>query len=279
MQGTYTALITPFTSENKIDFAAMEDLIERQINAGIDGLVLLGTTGESPTINAEERKEIISFAVRVIKERIPLVIGTGTNNTASSLQRTKQAKELGADAALVVVPYYNKPTPNGSLLHFREVAKANFPVILYHHPGRTGVFLSVDLIVRMAKEKLITSVKETTADLEFTKKLIEQSSLPILSGEDFFTPTLMDLGGEGTISAASNVIPEKIKEVVRKRSLGEIEPLLKVLYKETNPICIKYALAHMGLCQPIYRLPMTEPEEANKKEIETLLQKVALQTL
>ncbi len=281
--GTIVALVTPFTKDNLVDFSALERLIERQIDHGIDGIVCLGTTGESPTLTRTENASIIECFYSTISKRVPLIVGTGTNSTASTIENTLLAKKLGADAALVITPYYNKPTKRGCFEHFKAVNEVGLPLIVYHHPPRTGVTLTFEWIEKICALKNVVGIKECSSNLKLVNQLIQLASLSVLTGNDDEILEVIREGADGVISAACNVIPKEVIEVVSnaKRGnwndaevlYGEISQLIRSLFREVNPQGIKYALSVLGLCESYMRLPLVIPEEETKALIEKRLLK------
>ena len=291
LRGAWTALITPFKNDESIDWEAFEGLIKKQLTAGITGIVLNGTTGESPTITDKECSEMTKRAKKLIKGKCLLMVGTGTNNTKKTIEKTKMATKGGADLILLVNPYYNKPTQEGLYLHFKAVANStNLPVILYNIKGRTGVNLETPTLVRLAKNlKNIIGVKEASGDLIQIKSVCDQKlkNFAVLSGDDNITfKIIKDYGADGVISVASNVVPEKIVQMVRFALLGEIPEaekinielgeLFKKLFIETNPIPVKHTAAKMKLCKNIYRLPMCKISKENSEILEKLLKEMNL---
>ena len=211
-QGTYTALITPFTATGDFDENAFSKLLDLQIEGGVDGLVPIGTTGESPTLTSNEIYRVLQLTVEAAKGRMPVIVGTGSNCTTKAIEQTKIAKEVGADAALVVCPYYNKPTQKGLILHYEAIAEATrFPIIIYNIKGRTGINMSTNTLMELAKNTYIVGVKEASGDLVQMKEVL--SSVPrdfsVLSGDDALTLELVKMGGHGVISVASNLIPAR----------------------------------------------------------------------
>jgi len=277
-KGSIVALITPFNERNEVDEKALIDLVKWQVRENTDGIVCCGTTGESPTLNCEEKIRIYDICVKAATGKCKIIAGTGTNNTQESVYLTKKAKNVGVDGCLVVVPYYNRPMPLGCIAHYNEIAKVGLPIIVYHHPKRTGTSLSIKVFNVLANIKNIVNIKESSCDLSFVKELIKQCSLPVLAGEDSLTASIMELGGVGTISVISNVIPDVWKKMIDlclKRDfiaafkiMTEQKPLLEALAKETNPQGIKYCLSLLDKCKPVWRLPLIAPAQATKKEIE-----------
>ncbi|PIS01876.1 MAG: 4-hydroxy-tetrahydrodipicolinate synthase [Chlamydiae bacterium CG10_big_fil_rev_8_21_14_0_10_35_9] len=276
--GSIVALVTPFDDNFALDRNAFDNLLEWHLEQKTDGLVLLGTTGESPTLNTDEKLYIIKRAVEIVKKNIPIVIGTGTNDTKTTVEFTNRSKELGADGALVIAPYYNRPTQKGCLAHFAEVSKLDFPIIVYHHPKRTGFTFTIDTLNELSKLKNIVSIKEASGDLNFIQSI---ESLPILSGDDDLTFTLLKKGATGSISVIANVMPSLWKEMhdlclshkyeKAEKIVQKLTPLIKAFNLEPNPQCVKYALRCLGLCKSHLRLPMIEPNDFTKKEIKEAL--------
>jgi 4-hydroxy-tetrahydrodipicolinate synthase len=282
-KGSIVALVTPFTKDNKIDEKALKKLVDWHIENKTDAIVCCGTTGESPTLSDEEKLLVTKICVKRARGKIKIIAGSGTYNTSKSLELTKKIKGLGASGALIVVPYYNRPTPFGIIAHFKEIAKLNFPLILYHHPGRTGVKISIETFKKLLKVKNIVAVKEASSDLDFIFNLQKNFSTPILSGDDNLTFKIMKNGGDGVISVAANIVPKVFKELVTNclsKNFKEAEKISKKYKKlcdamvlETNPQCIKYAMSLMGLCTPFMRLPLVEP----KREVRDKIKKVLLE--
>ncbi len=279
LDGSMVALITPFTNENKIDDETLYDLVRWHVAKKTDAIVCCGTTGEAPTLSKEEKIRVIKMCLEAASGEIPIIAGTGSYSTKSTIEMTSKAYDLGVDACLVVVPYYNKPTQEGCILHFEEVNKVGAKIIVYHHPGRTGVNLTLSTFALLEEMKNIIAIKEASSDLDFAKGLIEKNSLPVLSGDDSLTFPMMKYNAKGVISVVANCIPSKMKQLVKackkkdylkaKAISDEIEPLCRAMALETNPQCVKYALSIMGKCLPHLRLPLIEPSEMNK----TIIQK------
>lgn len=286
-KGVWTALITPFKEDESIDFESFDKLVERQIEAGVTGIIINGTTGESPTITDEECIALIKRAKEKTTGKCFIMAGTGTNNTKKSIEKTKTAEDAGADVVLLVNPYYNKPTQTGLYLHFKAIAlSTNLPVFLYNIKGRTGVNLENPTIYKLATEiKNIVGVKEASGDLNQIKSVCELGleDFVVLSGDDNITLQIMkDYGADGVISVASNIVPEDMidmvtsaiaKDFAKGDEINEkLSLLFKILFIETNPIPVKYASYKMGLCKNIYRLPMCEIGEENGKKIDEVLE-------
>ncbi|MCB9727430.1 MAG: 4-hydroxy-tetrahydrodipicolinate synthase [Deltaproteobacteria bacterium] len=268
-RGVMTALATPFAADGSIDFDAWRALCERQVQAGA-ALVPCGTTGETPTLTHEEDARLIATAVEVAAGRVPVLAGTGSNATRTAIANTRRAAELGADAALVVTPYYNKPPQASLLAHYRAVAdEGGLPVVLYHVPGRTACRMTPDTILRLAEHPRVVAIKEASADLDLLQEVISGAppDFGILSGDDAWTLTTLLLGGHGVVSVASNVVPRAMVRLVRAACAGDLGgaralqkrllPLFRALFVTTNPIPVKRALALGGYMGESVRLPLT----------------------
>jgi 4-hydroxy-tetrahydrodipicolinate synthase len=283
--GTFTALVTPFRNGG-IDIAAFEKLVESQIAAGISGIVAVGTTGESPTLSQEERQEVIRLAVATAKKRCQVLAGTGSNATQHAVMDTKLAEKLGVDGALLVAPYYNKPSQEGLFRHFKTIADAtSLPIMLYNIPGRCGVDIAPDTVTRLAKEcGNIVSIKEASGSVERISELRARlpESFTILSGDDSLTLPFMSVGAVGVVSVASNVFPVEVCALVRAYESGDTKlacnlhrrmfPLFKDLFIEPNPVPVKTALAWRGVMSGEVRLPLCEMSEANQARLRRTLE-------
>ena len=288
-EGVFTALVTPFTQEGKVDEQALRRLIDFQIEEGIDGLVPVGTTGESPTLGAEETEAVIRITVEQARGRVPVIAGAGSNSTDKAIHLAAAAKKLGADATLQVAPYYNKPTAEGFLRHFTAIADAvDLPMVIYNIPGRTGKNIDNSTMLKLAGHRRIVAVKEASGDISQMMNLIAQkpASFAVLSGDDNLAFPLIALGGKGVISVASNLAPGRMKEFVSAALKGQWDkarelhyrllPLFKAIFLETNPIPIKAALAMKGMMQEVYRLPMCRMGEENRKALAGALRELKL---
>lgn len=283
LRGTGTAIVTPFNADGSVDFESLARLVDHQLDGGVEMLVPLGSTGENPTITASERREIFRWIVEYVDHRAIIIAGTGTNDTRTSIQNTREAKALGADAALVVTPYYNKPTPNGLFAHFSAVAEVGLPVVMYNVPGRTGLNMTAETTLRCAEIENVVAIKEASADLAQCMEIIRNAPVRfnLLSGEDNLTVPLISLGAKGVISVTSNVMPSEFSRMVRFALEGKFEEaraihyelldLMKVNFIESNPGPVKCALAMRGIVQEYYRLPLVPVKYESKKRIREVL--------
>lgn len=282
-KGSIVAIVTPF-KKGKVDEKALCNLIEWHIKQGTNGIVPCGTTGESSTLDYEEHYRVIELTVKTVNRRIPVIAGTGANATDETIMITKKAKQIGADAALLVSPYYNKPTQEGLYRHYKEVAKAvNIPIVLYNVPGRTAVNILPSTVARLAEIKNIVAIKEATGDMKQVSEVIRLcgNRITVISGDDFTTLPLLALGGKGVISVSANVAPRDVSDMCAAWEMGNIEKARKLHYKleplnaamfiETNPIPAKTALAMMGKIREEFRLPLCEMSEANKEKLKKTL--------
>ena len=288
-KGSIVALVTPFKGD-QIDENAYAKLVDWQIAQGSSGIVPCGTTGESPTLSPDEHSRVIEVCIAAVRKRVPVIAGTGSNSTAEAVHMTKHAAKAGADGVLVVTPYYNKPTNKGVYLHFKAVAESvKIPVILYNIAGRTGKNIEPDVMAKLAHDcKNIVAVKEASGSLEQMKRIKElcPKDFILLSGDDGLILPVMALGGTGVISVAANIIPKDtsaLVDAVAKKDMkmaeainAKFQPLVSVLFIETNPIPVKTAMALMGLCNGSLRLPMCEMEEANLAKLKQALKTYGL---
>ena len=282
-KGMATAIVTPMTADG-IDYEALGRFIDFQIENGINAIVVMGTTGENATIEYADQKEIIRFTVEKVAKRVPVIAGTGTNNTAHVLHNTKNACEVGADAILVVTPYYNKATQNGLYEHFKTVADAStVPVILYNVPGRTGCNLLPKTVARLAEHPNIVGLKEATGNMAQMVEIMHLcgDKIDIYSGEDALTVSMMAMGGAGTISVLSNVAPKEAVAMTDACLAGDyataakmqcdLLPLINALFSEVNPIPAKAGVSAMGFGEENLRLPLTPMEEQNAEKLYALM--------
>ncbi len=288
-QGSIVALITPF-KDGEVDYEALENLIEFHITHGTDAILVCGTTGESPTLTFEEHDEVIEFVVKKAKGRIKVIAGTGANATHEAVDLTAHAKEVGADAALLVVPYYNKPTQEGIYKHFATVAEeVDIPIILYNIPSRTGVEIAPETIYRLVNDyPNIIGSKESTPNMDRISTIYNMlgDNFIILSGDDSLTLPMMALGAKGVISVANNILPREVKQLTEYALQGNFEDarklhyylldLFKILFIETNPIPVKTACWMMGMCEKEFRLPLCGMKPENEKKLEEVLRKYGI---
>ena len=281
--GAIVATVTPFRN-GKVDAAALRRLVEFQIRSGTDGIVPCGTTGESATLSYDEHEQVIDLVIRAVDGRVPVIAGTGSNNTKEAIVLTRYAKRAGADAALVITPYYNKPTQNGLIAHFTAVAgSADIPVILYNVPGRTGVNMAAETVARLAEVPNIVGVKEASGNLAQICDILRMTpkTFCVLSGDDGLYYPMLALGAKGIISVVSNVAPKEMADLYDAFALGEVAkardlhvrlwPLMQALFIETNPIPAKTALAMMGKIREEFRLPLCAMSAANRKVLAKVL--------
>jgi 4-hydroxy-tetrahydrodipicolinate synthase len=268
--GSLVAIVTPMHEDGRLDLARFRQLIDWHVAEGTDGIVVVGTTGESPTVNFDEHKELIKIAVQHSKGRIPIIAGTGGNSTAEAIELTASAKETGATACLSVVPYYNKPTQEGLYRHFSKIAETvDLPMILYNVPGRTVADMQTDTVLRLAQVPGIIGIKEATANIERNTDLIRRAprNFAIYSGDDATCLALILMGGHGVISVTANVAPKAMHQMCAAALVGDVKkarelnlrlfPLHQKLFVEANPIPVKWAMAEMGLIEGGMRLPMS----------------------
>src|SRR6266404_5316285 len=284
-RGTFTALVTPFLNDG-VDDSAFNKLIETQIAAGISGVVAIGTTGESPTLSHEEREQVIRLSVATANKRCLVLAGTGSNATQHAIADTKLAEKLGVDGALLVAPYYNKPSQEGLFRHFKTIADAtSLPIMLYNIPGRCGVDINPETVARSAKEcRNIVSIKEASGSVEGVSELRRRlpESFTILSGDDSLTLPFMAVGAVGVVSVASNLFPSEVCGLARACESGDLKseekahrkllPLFKDLFIEPNPVPVKTALGWRGAMSPDVRLPLCEMSETNQARLRKTLE-------
>ena len=288
--GTGTALVTPFQSDGALDEKALQGLIRRQIDAGIDFLVPCGTTGESPTLTHEEHMRVVEIAVKLAKGRIPVLAGAGGYNTSEVISLARELAKIGADGILSVTPYYNKPTQEGLYQHFRAIAEAvPLPIILYSVQGRTGVNIEPATVKRLAAVENIVGIKEASGNISQMAAILNAvpDDFIVLSGDDAITLPLIALGGRGVISVVSNEVPSEMTELTRLALQGDFvgareihrryHPLMEINFVESNPIPVKAALAEMDLLEAVWRLPLVPPKAENRARIRAVLESLGLQ--
>jgi len=282
-KGALVAIVTPFKN-GSIDEKALRELIEFQIANGTDGIVPCGTTGESATLSHEEHDRVIEITINAVKKRVPVIAGTGSNSTAEALRLTKHAYEAGADGALIVCPYYNRPTQEGLYQHFKMIAEnVPIPILPYNIPSRTGVNLMPEMVAKLAKIKNIVGIKEASGSIKQMSDVIGlcDSNFSVLSGDDIFTLPLLSMGGAGIISVISNVAPADMAGLVDAFAAKDLErakvlhhkmsPLIEALFMEVNPIPAKAALSLMGKIQYEYRLPLCKMSEGNLEKLRKVM--------
>ena len=277
-KGVYTAMVTPFNEDGTVDYGRLRTFLEEQVAAGVAGVVPVGTTGESPTLDHHEHIKVIEATAEIVAKRIQVIAGTGANSTEEARTLSRHAADVGADATLQVTPYYNKPTPEGLYRHFSEVAEfSGIPAVLYNVPGRTGREIPLDVVQRLAAHPLIGAIKEAAGSVERVNAIRDRCDLPILSGDDSLTLPMMAVGASGVISVASNIIPKDVSLMVSRMLQGDLAeayaihrqfyPLFRDLFVESNPIPIKAAMAELKMLHEEYRLPMCEMEPANRAKL------------
>ncbi len=278
-KGSMTALVTPFR-DGRVDEQALRGLIEFQIDNGTDGLVPCGTTGESATLSYEEHDRVIELTIEAAAGRVPVIAGTGSNSTAETIQLTKHAERAGAEAALLITPYYNKPTQQGLYEHYKRVSEeVSIPLVLYNVPGRTSVNMAPETVARLSELKNIAGIKEAAGDLKQVSDIIEFSrkGFAVISGDDFVTLPMLAIGGSGVISVTSNIVPGDMSRMVNGYIEGgteealrlhfKLQPLHRAMFIETNPIPVKTALAVMGRIEEEFRLPLVRISDANRSRL------------
>lgn len=281
--GCYTALITPFRNGD-LDLPALRTLVERQILGGVAGLVPCGTTGETPALTSREWETVVSTVVEATQRRVPVIAGTGSNGTASTIERTRRAQELGADAALVVTPYYNKPTQEGLYQHFAAIANATeIPLVLYNVPGRTSVNMLPETVLRLTMVPGVAAIKEASGSLDQSSQILGEApeGFAVLSGDDSLTLPIMGVGGTGVVSVVSNIVPEAVSALTEAALAGDyatartihhsLFDLCRAMFCETNPVPVKAAAALLGYCSPEVRLPLAPLSEAAQRRVESAL--------
>lgn len=288
-EGSMVPIITPFKN-GKVDEKALKGLIEWHIKSGTHAIVPCGTTGESATLDFDEHKRVIELTVKIVRNRVPVMAGTGANSTDEAIDLTRSAREVGADGALLVTPYYNKPTQEGLYLHYKKIADSvkGFPLVLYNVPGRTSLNMLPATVARLAEIKNIVGIKEATGDMKQASDIIRRcgSGFHVYSGDDFTTFALYALGGKGSISVTANVAPAESAKMWEAWKKGDIDGARKMHYKldplnyamfyETNPIPVKTALSMMGKVKEEFRLPLCRMSDENKDKLKKVLQNYKL---
>ncbi|HOV32080.1 MAG TPA: 4-hydroxy-tetrahydrodipicolinate synthase [Candidatus Hydrogenedens sp.] len=286
-KGSWVALVTPFKENLEVDFDTYGKLVDFNIESGTHGLVPCGCTGEAATLSHEEHKKCIRFVMERVAGRIPVVAGAGSNNTMEALELTRFAKEVGCDGALLITPYYNKPTQAGLLAHYKKIAnEVDIPIILYNVPSRTGIKLEAETVAELNKIPNIVAIKEAGGSVDQVSQILSLCDITVLSGDDSLTLPMMSVGAMGVISVAANVVPAELAKMCTLALEGNytqareihyrLMPLFKALFYETNPMPVKAALARMGIVKNVLRLPLVPMSEPQFKRLEQVLQKLRL---
>ena len=281
LKGVYTALVTPFSGD-RVDYGKLRELVAMQIAGGVDGIVPVGTTGESPTLSFEEHMKVISEVIDAAGGKCRIMAGTGANCTAEAIELTRHAKEAGADCTLQVTPYYNKPTQEGLYRHFSTIAdQCELPVVLYNVPGRTGTMIAAETIAKLSRNANVLGVKEAAGSVERVSEIASLCDIAIMCGDDSLTVPMMSVGAKGVISVASNILPAELKAMVDACEKGDYAKalilhkkyfrLFKDLFLESNPIPVKAAMAMLGMIREEYRLPLCEMQSANRDKLKMTL--------
>jgi len=289
LKGAFSAIITPMTADGQVDYEGLKKHIEFQIQNGINGIVPCGTTGESATLSHDEHKQVVKTVVEQVNGRVPVIAGAGSNSTKETIALTQFAKDIGADAALVITPYYNKPTPAGLIAHYKATAEVGIPIVIYNVPGRTGINIQPAVVAELAREKNIVALKDAANNLAQTSetiRLINDDSFTVLSGEDGMLYPMMSLGVQGVISVSANIIPGDMAalckaaldgDYVKARALHyKLAPLCAAMFYETNPIPIKKALELLGHGSAYWRLPLVAPKPETVQKLTAALQAYGL---
>lgn len=286
-QGSFVAMVTPFKENFEIDFDAYGRLVDFHLEKGSNGIVPCGCTGEAATLSHDEQKECIRFVVERVAGRVPIVAGTGSNNTREAIGLTQYAKKVGADGALLITPYYNKPTAAGQIAHYAEVAKAvDIPIMLYNVPSRTGIRMEPQTIAELHKIPNIVAIKEACGSVDQVSQILSLCDINVVSGDDSLTLPMIAVGATGVVSVAANVAPAEIAALCDAANKGDfaaariihyaLMPLFKALFLETNPMPVKAALAKMGLIKNVLRLPLTPVLDATRAKLDPILRDLHL---
>ena len=285
-KGTYTAMVTPFNASGSVDYGKLRELVEEQVAAGVEGLVPVGTSGESPTLSMAEHSRVVEFVAETANRRVQVVAGTGATSTAEALRLTREALEMGVDASLQVCPYYNKPNQEGLYRHFSTIADLGLPIILYNVPSRTGRDISLDTVVRLSKHPNVAAVKEASGSVARVSATVDACDLAVLSGDDMLAFPMIAVGARGVISVASNVAPALVSKMINAALANDMATaaalhkrlyrLFRDLFIDTNPIPVKCALALMGRIEEVYRLPLCETSDACRAQIRATLAELKL---
>ena len=285
-QGTFTALVTPFNEDGSVDYGAFRSLVQWQVESGVEGVVPVGTSGESPTLDVKEHLKVIEATVEAVAGRAKVIAGTGANCTAEAIALTREVKGIGVDASLQVTPYYNKPNAEGLFRHFSAVAEIGVPVVLYNVPGRSGKEIPLEVVARLSSNPNIAAIKEAGGSVDRVSAIREICDMPVLSGDDNLALPMISVGAQGVISVVSNVIPSEFSAFIRDALAGKMAEaslfhtryytLFKSMFLDTNPICVKTALAMMGRVGPAFRLPLCEPTDEIAAKLRATLEAYGL---
>lgn len=285
--GSYVALVTPFRPNYEIDFDAYARLVDFHLEQGTNGIVPCGCTGEAATLSHDEQKQCIRFVVERVAGRVPVVAGTGSNNTREAIELTRYAKDLRCDGALLITPYYNKPTAAGQILHYTAVAEAiDIPIMLYNVPGRTGTKIEPETIAKLSKVPNIVSIKEACGSVDQVTQILSLCDIEVVSGDDSLTLPMMSVGASGVVSVAANVVPAEVSALCAAAARNDypaareihyrLAPLFKGLFFETNPMPVKGALSRMGMIENVLRLPLVPMQEAVFAKLQPILETLKL---
>ncbi len=286
-KGCFVAVVTPFR-RGEVDEAAFKELVRFLVEKGVDGIVPCGTTGESPALSREEQRRLIKLAVKEARKRVAVIAGTGSNNTKEAEELTEFAKDCGADGALVVAPYYNKPTPRGLESHYRRLERIGLPLVIYNIPSRTGINIPPSIVAKLSQLNNIVGIKEASGSMDQVSSIITQSkpNFSVLSGDDSLTLPILSLGGVGVVSVVANILPKETHDLVSSYLRGDIErakelhyklfDLCKAMFIETNPLPIKTAMARLGMIEKEWRLPLGAMEKENEEKLERVLSNYGL---
>lgn len=289
-KGLGTAMITPFDADGAVDYSALEKIVDSQLKGNVDALFVCGTTGEPPTMNAAEREKVIKSVIDQVNGKIPVFVGTGSNDCAHAVELSKHAQEMGADGVLAVTPYYNKCTQDGLYLYYKAINDAiDIPIVAYNVPGRTGVNMKSETVERLTSLKNVKGVKEASgniAQILETSRRIRGSQINLYSGDDCIAVPIMSVGGSGLISVASNAIPSIMSEMIHAWLDGDhakaldmqmkYQPLFEAMFLEVNPIPVKTACALLDMCKPYMRLPLTTLTDGNREKLEKIMKDLAI---
>ena len=284
--GSIVALVTPF-KDGLVDYDKLGELVEYHIENGTNGIIPCGTTGESPVLTHKEHGEVVGKVIEEANGRIPIIAGTGSNNTNEALSLTRHAKEMGADGSLMITPYYNKPTQEGLYEHFKVIAEeVDIPIIIYNVPSRTAVSITPETVARLYEIENIVAIKEASGSIDQTSHILSLCDITVLSGDDSLTLPIMSVGGKGVVSVVANILPQEVSEMVSSFLNGEIEksrqmhnklfPICRAMFIETNPISVKTAMKLLGRINVEMRLPLCKMSEGHEKQLQKTLEEYGL---